>query len=49
LISSSDKNASDALDKAFSVATGDVYGYINADDTLAPGRFTCGCILRHQH
>lgn len=35
--SEKDKNIADALNKGFRHATGDVFGYINADDTLAPG------------
>lgn len=35
--SEKDKNIADALNKGFRTATGDVFGYINADDTLAPG------------
>lgn len=36
-VSEKDKNIADALNKGFRTATGDVYCYINADDTLAPG------------
>ncbi|MGQ0532388.1 MAG: glycosyltransferase family 2 protein [Caulobacteraceae bacterium] len=37
VVSEKDKNIADALNKGFRAATGDVFGYINADDTLAPG------------
>ena len=37
LISGKDKNVPDAVNKGFAGATGDLYGYINADDTLEPG------------
>lgn len=37
LVSEPDKNVADALNKGFAAASGEVYGYINADDTLAPG------------
>ena len=32
-----DKGPSDGLNKGFAVASGDVYGYLNSDDTLEPG------------
>jgi len=32
-----DEGPADGLNKGFSVATGDIYGYINADDALLPG------------
>lgn len=37
VVSEKDKNIADALNKGFRDVTGDVFGYINADDTLAPG------------
>ncbi|MEZ5996634.1 MAG: glycosyltransferase family 2 protein [Hyphomonadaceae bacterium] len=37
LVSEKDKNIADALNKGFRTATGDIFGYINADDALAPG------------
>jgi glycosyltransferase involved in cell wall biosynthesis len=37
IVSEKDKNIADALNKGFRTATGDVFAYINADDTLAPG------------
>lgn len=37
VVSEKDKNIADALNKGFRAATGEVFGYINADDTLAPG------------
>jgi glycosyltransferase involved in cell wall biosynthesis len=37
LISGKDKNVANALNKGFARATGDLYGYINADDVLGPG------------
>jgi glycosyltransferase involved in cell wall biosynthesis len=35
IISEPDKNASDAINKGFRLATGEIYCYINADDELA--------------
>lgn len=35
--SEKDKGQTDALNKGFARATGDLYTYINSDDTLAPG------------
>jgi glycosyltransferase involved in cell wall biosynthesis len=32
-----DEGPADGLNKGFSYATGDVYGYLNSDDTLEPG------------
>lgn len=32
-----DRGPADGLNKGFSVATGDIYGFINADDLLLPG------------
>lgn len=32
-----DKGASDGLNKGFEKATGEIYGFINSDDTLLPG------------
>jgi glycosyltransferase involved in cell wall biosynthesis len=37
LIVGKDKNVADALNKGFAKATGEIRGYINADDCLAPG------------
>lgn len=37
LILERDNGPSDGLNKGFALATGDIYGYINADDRLAPG------------
>lgn len=36
-VSEKDKGQSDAINKGFSRATGDLYGYINSDDYLYPG------------
>lgn len=33
----SDNGPSDGLNKGFNIATGDIYGFINADDFLLPG------------
>lgn len=32
-----DKGPSDGLNKGFAAASGDIYGYLNSDDTLEPG------------
>jgi glycosyltransferase involved in cell wall biosynthesis len=37
VVSGKDKNVADALNKGFVRATGDLYGYINADDVFEPG------------
>ncbi|HVO94997.1 MAG TPA: glycosyltransferase family 2 protein [Terriglobales bacterium] len=37
LASEKDKNVADALNKGFRIADGDIFGYLNADDALAPG------------
>jgi glycosyltransferase involved in cell wall biosynthesis len=37
LIVGKDKNVADALNRGFAKATGEIRGYINADDCLAPG------------
>ena len=36
-VSEKDAGQSDALDKGFARATGEVFGYINSDDVLYPG------------
>lgn len=36
-VSEKDAGQSDAINKGFARATGDLHGYINSDDTLAPG------------
>lgn len=41
LISEKDKNVADALNKAFKLAEGDIYCYLNADDALASGALAC--------
>ena len=35
-----DKGPADGLNKGFAVASGDIYGYINADDAYLPGAIT---------
>jgi glycosyltransferase involved in cell wall biosynthesis len=40
LIVEKDKNVADALNKAFSRASGDLRAYLNADDSLTPGALT---------
>ena len=37
IILDKDKGPADGLNKGFSLATGDIYGYLNADDILLPG------------
>ena len=37
LVLDSDQGPADGLNKGFAVATGDLFGYINADDRMAPG------------
>jgi glycosyltransferase involved in cell wall biosynthesis len=37
IIFESDNGPADGLNKGFNIASGDIYGYINADDTLLPG------------
>jgi glycosyltransferase involved in cell wall biosynthesis len=37
VIFGSDRGAADGLNKGFSLATGEVFGFLNADDLLAPG------------
>ncbi len=41
LISEKDKNVADAINKGFRHATGDIFGYLNADDCLEPGALAC--------
>jgi len=36
-----DLGPADGLNKGFALATGDVFGFINADDALLPGALTC--------
>lgn len=36
-----DGGPADALNKGFAKATGDIYGFLNADDTLLPGCISC--------
>jgi glycosyltransferase involved in cell wall biosynthesis len=38
-ISEKDQGQSDALNKGFSYATGDIYGWLNSDDLYLPGAF----------
>ena len=38
-ISEKDHGQSDALNKGFSYATGDIYGWLNSDDLYLPGAF----------
>ncbi len=38
-ISEPDRGQSDAMNKGFAISTGDVVGYLNADDEYAPGVF----------
>lgn len=37
LVLDPDQGPADGLNKGFAVATGDIFGYINADDRMAPG------------
>jgi glycosyltransferase involved in cell wall biosynthesis len=36
-----DQGAADGLNRGFAVATGEIFGYINADDVLLPGALHC--------
>ncbi len=36
-----DDGPADGLNKGFGLATGDVFGFVNSDDKLAPGALTC--------
>jgi glycosyltransferase involved in cell wall biosynthesis len=40
-IAEPDKGPADGLNKAFARATGDLFGYLNADDLYLPGCFRC--------
>jgi glycosyltransferase involved in cell wall biosynthesis len=37
IISEKDKGQADAINKGFQLATGEIYGFLNSDDTLLPG------------
>lgn len=41
LVLEPDAGPADGLNKGFSCATGDIFGFINADDRLAPGAVDC--------
>lgn len=48
LIVGKDKNVADALNKGFAEATGEIRGYLNADDCLVPGALQkVASIFRH--
>ena len=41
VIREKDKNVADALNKGFKLADGEIFCYLNADDTLTPGALAC--------
>ena len=44
LISEDDKGQSDALNKGFSLADGEIFGWLNSDDLYLPHAYSsCGC------
>jgi glycosyltransferase involved in cell wall biosynthesis len=48
-VSESDKGATDALNKGFSMATGDIFAFLNADDFFEPGILTKVNTAFHDH
>lgn len=44
-----DRGAADGLNKGFALATGDIYGFLNADDLLYPGALQRVAQFFHEH
>jgi len=44
-----DAGPADGLNKGFTLATGDVYGFLNSDDTLEPGALAAAAAWFEQH
>ena len=44
-----DAGQSDALNKGFRVATGEIFGWLNSDDTYCPGAFEFAARVFHDH
>lgn len=49
VIAEPDKGPADGLNKAFARATGDLFGYLNADDFYLPGCFERAAALAHRY
>lgn len=41
IISETDQGHADAVNKGFRLASGEIWGFLNSDDTLAPGALAC--------
>lgn len=41
VISEPDRGQAEAINKGFRIATGDIFGFLNSDDTLLPGALSC--------
>ena len=44
-----DAGQSDALNKGFRLATGEIFGWLNSDDTYCPGAFEFAARVFHEH